>query len=195
MDGVLADFTRAALRRVEQYFGIKIGYDEVTIPRMVDLVYDRLPKNEKRLYSHPRKIYNKIAPPGFFEKLEPYEGVIDTLKELDKIHEVVIITKPLEWDNCPGEKYTWLKKYLGYKPKIMMVNAMDVKGMVNVDIMVDDDPRVIRSLELAIPIIVERPWNAEFLEFEAMHSVKTFNDVPNVIQKIAQTFYDPKIAY
>ena len=195
MDGVLADFTGSALRRVNEVWGVEIKYEEVVIPRMGDLVYERLSDEQKAMYEHPRQLYGGIAGPGFFENLEPYEGAIDTLKTLDKEHDVVIITKPLEWDMCPGEKYTWLNEHLGYKPKMIMVNSMEAKGLVDVDIMIDDDPRVAKSLTTAIPIVVRHPWNEEDLKLEAWRSVESFKHTPEVIREIMEAFYDPQIAY
>jgi len=195
MDGVLANFTGSALENIRDVWGIDLEYEDIVIPRMGDLVHSKMSEYQKIRYKCPRDLYNQISPPGFFEELEPYPGAIETLKELHEDHDVVIVTKPLEWNHCPGEKYTWLNKHLGFKPKLLLASSMEAKGLVDVDVMVDDDPRVIKSLYGTMGIMVEHPWNEEFRKFEAVYSVKTFSEVPKAIEDISKAFYDPQIAY
>ena len=189
MDGVIADFTSSAVRRVKDYWGFDYKYEDLTEPKLGEFVYNRLPRHEKAFFSSPRDVYSYICPPGFFEQLEPYKGTIDTLKLLSEMYEIVIVTKPLEWEHCPEEKVNWLKKYLRYTPNIIMVGSTEMKGLVDVDIMIDDDPRVVKSLTTAIPIMVKRPWNEDFLKFEAIHSVESFNDVLDTIENIRESMY------
>lgn len=187
MDGVLANFTSAALRNVKKKWNIDITYEEMLEPRLSEMILNHLPESKMS----GRDIYKHIAPKGFFEDLDPYPGAIDALKELSKIHEVTIVTKPLEWENCPGEKYSWLKKHLGYHPKIVLVSSMEIKGMIDVDVMIDDDPRVIKNLSTAMPIVVQHPWNREFLKFEAVHSVGNFSQVPALLSRVAPLLFNP----
>ena len=189
MDGVLADFTGKAIVNIKKRFGIDVAYDDINIPRIGDLVYGYLPEEEQAKFDRPRDLYKEICPAGFFENINAYEGVIETLKILHKLHDVVIVTKPLEWENCPGEKYTWLNKHLGFKPKLILVNSMEAKGMIDVDVMIDDDPRVLKSLSSATGIAVRRPWNKEFLKFEAFREVDSFNEVLDIVTEIATSFY------
>lgn len=189
MDGVLADFTGSALRRIKDRWGVEIKYEDILEPSVGLYTYDLLNESEKARFKNPKDIYREVSPPGFFEQLTPYDGVIDTFKKLNEQHDIVVITKPIEWEHCPGEKYRWLYNCLGYKPNVIMVNSMDIKGLIDVDIMIDDDPRVIKNLTTAVPIVIERPWNKEFLKFEAVRSVKSFNDVIEVIEQIKKDLY------
>jgi len=108
---------------------------------------------------------------------------------------VVIVTKPLEWDHCPGEKYTWLNKHLGFKPKMLLASSMEAKSLVDVDLMIDDDPRVIKSLYGTVGIMVAHPWNEDFRKLEAVYTVNAFSEVPEAIKDISEAFYDPRISY
>ena len=113
MDGVIANFTKKALENIKEEWGVELNTNDIVEPRMAEFVYYNFLSDADRLkFNNPREMYSKLCPPGFFEELEPYNGAIDTLKELSKEHEIVIITKPLEWTNCPGEKRKWLRKYL-----------------------------------------------------------------------------------
>ena len=194
MDGVIADFTSSALRNVKKEWGIDLAYEDVINHRMNDTVFSHMDTEQKLRWEYrKRDMYRHICPPGFFGQLDPYEGTIETLKVLHKLHDVVIITKPLEWTFCPEEKYTWLNKQLGFKPNVILVNSMEAKGLIDVDVMVDDDPRVLKSLSSAVGIAVERPWNKEFLKWEPFKTVSSFNEVPDMLHEISQSLYSTDI--
>jgi 5'(3')-deoxyribonucleotidase len=108
----------------------------------------------------PWDLYTWLCPPGFFDSLPPIEGAVETLHKLSKDHELVIITKPLEWSCCTQEKFDWLTRHLvGIPYKLIMVDSMETKGLVGADVIIDDDPRVLKSLRLSTGILVRCPWN------------------------------------
>jgi len=196
MDGVIANFTSSALRNVKKTWGISITYDEVINHRMNDTVWSHMNEEDKSNFDgRKRDMYKHICPPGFFEELDPYEGAIESLKILHRLHDVVIITKPLEYTYCPREKHAWLLKHLGFEPKLIMVDSMETKALIDVDFMIDDDPRVLKNLSTAVGIAVERPWNKEFLKFEAFPTVKDFSESLNVIQELSNSLYKMDTSY
>jgi 5'(3')-deoxyribonucleotidase len=191
MDGCIADFMGASAITVEKQWGIKLKREHVKYPRTADLLYNELfTEEQKAEYSGPRDLYSLMCPKEFFYNIKPFPGAIETLKELCDRYDVTIITKPLEWVNCPNEKARWLKKYLPDSDySLIMTGTMEVKGLVDVDIMIDDDPRALANIKNAIPIAVEQPWNEEFLSFEPINSVRKFADIQPIINKIEKTIW------
>jgi 5'(3')-deoxyribonucleotidase len=190
MDGGLADFTSAALRRVKECWGIELRYEDMLEPKLGEYVLELLPEEERKNYPSRKEVYEKIVHPGFFERtIKPYEGAIEAFKTLDQIHDLLIITKPLGWSACPEEKRLWLKKHIGYDPKLVMVSSPDIKGAIDVDIMIDDDPRVIGNLYSSVGLMIRHPWNKEFLEFEDVQAIDSFAEAPNIVDEMYETFY------
>jgi len=192
MDGVLANFSDASLRMIKEVWNIDFKKEDIKIPRTADLVYYKLFDNHQRAQypGGPRDLYNIICPPEFFYELEPFEGAIETLKMLCEKYDVTIITKPLEWVHCPDEKARWLEKYLPDSTyELVMVGSMEVKGLLDVDIMIDDDTRVIKSLNGAVPIVVRQPWNEEYLKLESDYAVDNFSEVPAIIEEVLESIW------
>jgi len=191
MDGVLCNFADASLRVIKETWNIDYKRKDIKIPRTGDLVYYDLFTDEQRAqYDGPRDLYPLICPKEFFYDLEPFPGAIETLKMLCEKYDVTIITKPLEWVNCPNEKARWLKKYLpDSKYELIMTGSMEVKGLIGVDIMIDDDTRVIKNLDGAVPIVVKQPWNEEYLKFETPYAVDSFSEVPAIIDEVLESIW------
>jgi 5'(3')-deoxyribonucleotidase len=186
MDGVIADFMSASAITVEKQWGIKLKREHVKYPRTADLLYNELfSEEQKAQYSGPRDLYSLMCPKEFFYNIKPFPGAIETLKQLCDQYDVTIITKPLEWVNCPNEKARWLKKYLpDSNYGLIMTQTMEVKGLVDVDIMIDDDPRALSNIKNGVPIAVRQPWNEEFLKFEPIRAVDSFADIMPIIKQV-----------
>jgi len=192
MDGCVCNFADASSKVIKYIWNLDLKREDIKVPRTVDIVYYDLFTDEQRaLYpGGPRDLYSLICPREFFYKLDPFEGAIETLKMLCEKYDVTIITKPLEWVNCPSEKARWLKKYLpDSKYELIMTGSMEVKGLIEVDIMIDDDTRVIKSLDGTVPIVVRQPWNEEYLKLEADYAVDNFSEVPAIIDEVLESIW------
>ena len=161
MDGTIADFTTKSFEKVKELYGIKLTKDDAYKPKTAELVWERMTDQQKNKYENKNEIYGEICSAGFFLSLKPFDGAIEGVKHLaEDGHEIVFLTKPLNWDRSAPEKAKWLKKHfpdLDYT--IIMVDSVKAKHLIDVDVLVDDDSRVLEGVELAVPICIAQPWN------------------------------------
>lgn len=186
MDGVIADFTSLAIERVNKLFNLNFKFENMEEPRIAHYVYDLLPEKTKAKYNNPRDIYRDICPDGFFYEIPPFEGAVEAVKKIAESHKIIFITKVLDWEYCPKDKKRWLDKYFpDMKYEILLTTSMEVKGLVEVDVIVEDDPRTIESLRYATGILVRRPWNKNYIEEgEGITIVNSIKQVPEVLSEV-----------
>ena len=169
MDGVLANFTQNAVLMANTLWNLELTYDSITEPQIGKLIINELYKRAKKDYDlsgFEDNIYKKLCPKGFFFYLDPYPNAIKAVKNLYEAgHEIIFLTKPLEWKYSSSEKIAWLDKYFGdIKYSIIMVSDMSSKYMIQCDCLIDDDPRALVKLPPYHGICIARPWNKEFRE-------------------------------
>jgi 5'(3')-deoxyribonucleotidase len=75
---------------------------------------------------------------GFFILLEPIEGAIKAVNELQKKYDVWILTRPSFYNlHCYTEKAIWVRKHLGYEMQKKLILAGD-KSLIIGDYLIDD---------------------------------------------------------
>lgn len=160
MDGTIADFTTLSFKNVEKTFGIKMTREDAYKPNTAELVWDRMTKKQKANYADKREIYKDVCPAGFFYEIKPLKGAVRAVNKIAKMgNEIIFITKPLDWKNSAPEKVEWLKKYFpDLKYRIIMVDDMHLKELIDVDVLIDDDPRALQQT-LSVPMCIAQPWN------------------------------------
>lgn len=160
MDGTIVDFTTSSFEKVEELYGIKITKEDACKPKTAELVWERMTDEQRSKYKHKNELYGEICNKGFFLNLPPFDGAIEAVKKLAaKGHNIFFLTKPLNWDRSAPEKAEWLKKYFSdIEYKIIMVESMECKHLINTDIIIDDDPRALEGV-IGIPICIAQPWN------------------------------------
>ena len=191
MDGCIANFCGLSVKVIKETWGLELTRNDFKVPRTAELLYNKLlTEEQKKPFKTHKDIYPVMCPKEFFYNIEPFPGAIETVKRLCEKYDVTIITKPLEWVNCPDEKARWLKKYLpDSEYGLIMTGSMEVKGLVDVDIMVDDDPRALGNIKNGIPIAVRQPWNEEFLKFEPIRAVDNFSEIEPVIEEAVKSLW------
>lgn len=191
MDGVLCDFVGTLIPVLKDLFGLSLEREDFTGTATYELIYPMLTTDQQRVFADRDLFYKTITPPGFFKQLEPYPGMRDAVQKVVEEHDYVcIITRPIEWERCPGEKRWWLEKHLGdLKLPIFMVSRMEAKSFVQVDVLIDDDPRVLKSLDYSIGLAVKQPWNEKFLELEPFKTVSGIHEVPAALKEIQKELF------
>jgi len=171
MDGVLTDFVTDALKEVKKKFDIDIKYEDVYGCKMGALIYANMTQETKDKYSifEERDVYRYMCPKGFFRKLKGLPGAVAAVKKLIKAgHHVIFLTKPLEWKYSASDKDKWLDKKFntkGDRPySLIMIDKIEDKKLIDADVFVDDDIRVLSSVPLNAALCIEQPWNKEFRE-------------------------------
>ena len=75
---------------------------------------------------------------GFFVLLEPMPGAIESVKALQEIYDVWILTRPSFYNlHCYTEKAIWVKHHLGYEMQKKLILCGD-KSLVKGDFLIDD---------------------------------------------------------
>lgn len=191
MDGVLCDFVGRLIPIIEDRFGLMLKREDFTGSATYELVHPMLTPDQQQAFKDRDLFYRMITPPGFYKELEPFYGMADAVHEVAEKHGYVcIITRPIEWERCPFEKRWWLDKHLGdLKLPVFMVSRMEAKSLVHVDVIVDDDPRVLKSLDFSTGLAVKQPWNEKFLELEPFKTVSGIHEVPAALKEIEKDLF------
>lgn len=190
MDGIIANWAKFAVQNINKNWDLNLTVDDITEWDTVKIVTEKI-MEEKGLDPsnvEPPIEFKRICTKGCFSALEPYPKVYETTKELSKIGEIIVITHPINWTKAPFDKAEWLARYLpDIDYKIIFVEESKLKGLVLVDYMIDDSPEVIKSLDIGtIGVMVERPWNKDFIRKTRTPSVKRFADIPAKIKELEE---------
>lgn len=98
---------------------------------------------------------------GFYLSLDVVEGAIEAVKNLQKEHEVYIVTSAgTTFPLAPTEKYQWVERNFGTK----MLNNLVItraKHTIKGDILIDDKPEVGEDKAEWQHILYDRPYNRE----------------------------------
>lgn len=186
MDGVIANWGRGALEVISK------TWPQLDITSFPDIKTGDLIKHKlKKLGTDVSKkeIYKTLCPKGFFRNLEPYPNVYETLKYLSEVGDIYIVTKPIEFEYTPFEKSEWLKEHLkDIEYRIIFTQTSEAKGLLDLDLMIDDDPRVFySSKEETFFFIPCQTWNKEFQEKEKNNNRVCFvNSLNEIVEKIEE---------
>jgi 5'(3')-deoxyribonucleotidase len=194
MDGVVTDFSTRALKMAKKKLGIEVDYKDVTNTKMADFIFEKMTEEQKKEFkvTKPKDLYDILCPRNFFRLLKPYKGARKAVTDLIEAgHHVIFVTKPLNWKYSSEEKEDWLRWNIivqgqrTYDPapySLFMVRKMEDKCLVDADVYIDDDPRVLGTLETNKAICIEQPWNQEYRDktFEG----KTFKSLAHAVKWI-----------
>lgn len=183
MDGTIADFITLALDVVnkQKWTKRKLTTKDINKPDLASIIMDH--KVDDLEIPNKEEIYCLLSEyRKFFYELKPLPGVVENIQKLMNEHFVVIITKMMNWRYCPMDKHDWLLKYFPKKNyEIAMVSDHRTKGLINVDFMVDDDPRVIESMRGGFNILIEQPWNEDYRKKNNCYSVPNLDGISEII--------------
>ena len=176
MDGTIDDFTNPAIKKVKELFRVDIKAEELTDAGIAKHVWRKLSNGVKQCWGTSWNLYSAICSEGFFLDLPPLPGAIDAVKKIaEEGIEIVFCTKVLHWRQA-SEKAEWLKKYFNdIEYMLVVVDKHEAKKLVDADIIIDDDPRVLDVVELPIRILIKQPWNKD-------HQDKYVNIAENITE-------------
>lgn len=193
MDGCLVDFVGSALPRIQQLWGVDIQYEDIVEPKIEVSINKGLafPVSGEALCT-------SLFQPGFFASMLPRYGAIESLRRLTQQgHEIVIVTRAhLEAGHVVREKTQWLTQHLqGIDYKTIVIGQGGTKHLVNVDILVDDEPGNLEH-PTAISVCAVHPWNLHYLweidtrkqPVHVLHSMGFLSEMVHLIKEST----DPK---
>jgi len=165
MDGVVANAIAKAVKNVNSKYRLNISTEEIDENGTEAKVYERLPVNFRTLLNGKSDIRPAIYTKSFFKYLSAYDGAHEGVKKIYELgHKIFFVTKIIDWENSPGEKYYWLRKnFKSIEWNLICVERMEDKALVDVDIIIDDDPRVMETFPRT-KILMKRNWNKKYRE-------------------------------
>jgi len=123
-----------------------------------------------------KKIYSYLTP-ELFDRVPPFSGALDMVKEARRYANIVFATTATE--NTFGVKYHWLKTH-GFEPTIKTYMDIGDKGLINAHALVDDyDGNFVDFKGMCV--LFDRPWNRG-LVIDGLTRVYSYNDVIEVIK-------------
>ncbi len=113
------------------------------------------------------KWFDYINEPGFFLDLDLIPGAIETVKKLNDVYEVYIVSAASEFRNSFTDKYDWLQQHF---PFITWQQIMFCgKKIVDVDIMIDDRIRNFEGFK-GRPLLFSSPHNLAINTYERVNN-------------------------
>ena len=195
-DGVLSNFVQCFLDRANRMYDLNLQYQDIVDPKLENIVFDLL-SNEKKAQTKtnmPYSVLSKIITEGLFEHLKPYPNAIEAVHKVASRYSVVFITKPFDLYHSPNEKSNWFKKYFSdIEYNLIFVDSFESKRMIDVDVLIDDEPRVLSALTTQLGVCVRQPWNERYLQESPKNvhsSVTGMGEVFEVLKKIEVELYE-----
>lgn len=173
LDDVVFDFNGAFLKVYNKEFNDNKTIEDIKSWDM-----------HKYLKADAKQIKELFKTEGLYENLQPYPYMIELVKALkeSKIYEPFFISASPE--GCYDAKVISIRKNFPFLTKENVIFAHD-KSLVDVHILFDDGPHNIINVSdkrkgLTVPVIVERPWNADFKSMCA-HDICSAKDSVDVV--------------
>jgi len=158
MDDVMADAVERFFEWYERDFGVRHTKAEIHGGKIYDIIP---PEHIPVVKSYPHQ-------PGFFKDLPVIENAKEIIENLDKMHEIYVVSAAMEFKYSFTDKYEWLDKhfpFIHWKRRIFCGNKHLVKG----DILIDD-----HDFNLSVfpgrPIVFTAPHNIHYTEYERMEN-------------------------
>jgi 5'(3')-deoxyribonucleotidase len=175
-DGVLADFTQAALDLVFEETGERHRPEDIKTWE----IFETIGVGNKDLQ---KRTYDKIKSKGQCFALSVYPEAQEGLKKLGEIAEVVIVTAPFYGsETWVHERETWLEKHF-------KVDAHDIiharkKYHVYGDFLIDDRAKHIRKWSRRWPGSHGLLWDGPGNRDEDLPRVKSWSEVYNKVDEV-----------
>jgi 5'(3')-deoxyribonucleotidase len=91
--------------------------------------------------------------------LIPYDNAVDVINKLSETHRIVFYTSCTSRFNA-NLKLLWLERFFGnLKPTVVLTRSQDDKNLGGFDIIIDDNPDVIKRYADKWPVLFSQPWN------------------------------------
>jgi len=84
------------------------------------------------------KVYDIFKQEGFFESLKPFDGAIEGLEELNKYHDLYIVTAYSGTPNSAKGKVTWYQNNCSFLDLDKSIILARDKFLLRGDVMIDD---------------------------------------------------------
>lgn len=161
MDGVLSDFTSAALHLLNQELHHNITLEEYVDSQLGWSIQEAYGISVSRFWS----IINNEN--DFWLRLEPFPWCKELIKFLREIGDITIVTTPSLDPECAKQKLQWLKIFLDIQSNDVFLGAKKYL-MAGNGILIDDSPDNVKKFKQygGEAILVPSNWNTKNLTFD-----------------------------
>ena len=156
VDGVLANFRKLY---------VEVASEIIGAPQKIINHYEWESGNALGLTdSEKESVLNILCYEGAALRIEPYEGAIETVKQLhDYGHEIYFVTTPLEESKTWGyDRVAWLNKFFGNLSDNYILTKQ--KHKVFGHVLIEDKPANLKSWKEAWPNSLPILWAHEYNE-------------------------------
>lgn len=111
------------------------------------------------------EVYSILYEDDFFEKLEPFDGALETIKEWLEVGydaRFVSVVHPQNKEGYKG-KMNWIEEHIPEMLDRTCIFSSHDKTLMYGSVVIDDHPSHIEDARWAMPIIHDRPWNRNLL--------------------------------
>ena len=149
MDEVIVDMINPLLKQYNRMYSSDITIDDVT------------------QWQLPDDMINKFKEDDFFVKLPPISGAIDGLNQLMEWgHDVIVATNHSDNPRIAKDKILWMFYNYPDLSENMMIGGR--KDLLQGDVIIDDNADYLINSPCPIKICMDRPWNRELEEHQAI---------------------------
>jgi len=142
MDGVLADVYTTFFELHERETGQKLFLKDIA-----GLLEEEAFKNQRKW----------VSSPGFFRNLPVMPGSRDTLKKLNDLYKIIVVSLATEFPYCLTDKQLWMHENFPFISWKQLVFCGD-KNIVKADIMIDDHFKNLDHFD-GLTILFTQPHN------------------------------------
>ena len=180
-DGVLSDFTRAAVALVNEFTGKNYKSSDVTTWE----VFDSIPEPEAR-----REVYRILKGPGGCESIPVYPDAVEGVKKLREMAHIICVTSPFKGSpTWAHEREVWLEKHFG--ADISYVIHTRHKERIHGEVFIDDKPEHVlgwldywsNSIDPVLPILWKTDRTINTPRKPGIEQVSGWPEVHALIQK------------
>lgn len=168
VDGVVANFVEATLRRLEEEFNVIANHDSSNWPvwSIADYEHFRfaIPGTKKPSREQIRDLLSKIWNEyGFASGIRPYYSALDGVKSLMEIADVYFVTSPI-WtsETWTYDRALWLRTYFDIDNSHIIFTSS--KHLVRGDIFIDDKPETVEKWKQhnqGLAAVWDQPYNRD----------------------------------
>ncbi len=160
MDGTITDTDASVQEGLLKYHNLRVDLSE-----RKGLEYDA---------SYEPQARDVMSRKGFFLGLEPIEGAIESLKQMDRVYDIWFCTSPLkDYRYCLHEKYAWIEKHFGFEWTRKIIITKD-KTLVMADVLIDDREQKGKEDPVWLQVYFTQPYNLHLQNVNRMDHWKNW---------------------
>ena len=181
IDDVLGDLNESLINFVKSNYSLNVEREDFTTYDLTEVFSCSQEEVDKRVLEYYAT--------DLITKLEPLDGSEKVVSDLQKDHELIVITARSRF--IEDKTNYWLEKYYPKFSKVFFSQSKIQKGKrkweiavdEKVDVIIDDAPHVILDAykKGIFCILMDTPWNRHIKEKDTLIRVKNWFEIKSII--------------